>query len=190
MLWYIENDYFSSKKYIFQADQGATDQFFYVIQTPFQQLDIYTISQKSYKYVENVLKIDYETAKLLAVLMIKIAFSPLKKFEQPNIKGKIQAHYDAFWTSTMAALVHTVTGFDTDYIIRNMPVTEVCLYYVAWKKINGGEVIQRTEEQILILQDQRASMLIVEYLIQKGKIPQEQKTKWYTIITTDPAKKR
>jgi hypothetical protein len=41
----------------------------------------------------------------------------------------------------MAALVHTVTGFDTDYIIRNMPVTEVCLYYVAWKKINGGEVI-------------------------------------------------
>lgn len=190
MLWYIENDFFSSKKYIFQADQLAIDQFFYVIQTPFQQLNIYDIPQKAYKYVENVLKMDYKTAKMLAVLMIKIAFSPLKKFEQPNIKGKIQAHYDAFWVSTMAALVHTVTGFDTDYIIRNMPVTEVCLYYVAWKKINGSEVIQRTEEQILILQDQRASMLIVEYLIQKGKIPQEQKTKWYTIITTDPTKKR
>lgn len=189
LLWYMENDYFTGKKYLYQADEMATDQFFYVIQTPFQQLNIYKIPQMAYKYVENVLKIDYETAKILAVLLIKIAFSPLKKFQTPNIKGKIQVFYDSFWATSLAVIVHNTTGFDTDYIIQKMPVSEVCLYYIAWKKMNGGnDVIQRTEEQILILQDQRASMLIVEYLIQKGKIKQEQKQHYYTLITTDPSK--
>lgn len=189
ILWYINNDFFSGQKYIFQADKQAIDQFFYVIQTPFQQLSIYEISYLSQNFVEDILKIDYETAKLLAVLLIKIAFSPLKKFSTPNIKGKIQAYYDAVWMTSLAATVHSVSGYETDYIIKKMPVTEVCLYYVSWKKMNGGQIVERTEQQILILQDQRAAMLIVEYLIQKGKIKEEQKEHWYNIIITDPDKK-
>lgn len=189
LLWYIDNDYFSSQKYIYQADNMATDQFFYVIQTPFQQLSIYDIPSKAYKYVQLQMKIDYEMAKTLAIMLIKIGFSPLKKFSTPNIQGKIQTHYDAVWMTTLAATVHNVSGYDTDYIIQKMPVSEVCFYFVVWKKMNGGQMVQRTEQQILILQDQRAAMLIVEYLIQKGKIKEEQKEHWYNVIITDPDKK-
>lgn len=189
ILWYLENDYFSGDKYLYQASQAATDQFFYVIQTPFQQLSIHDIPTKSFKYVQLVMKLDYNIAKTIAVLLIKIGFSPLKKYQTPNIKGKIQLHYDAMWTTSLAATVHSTTGFDTDYIIQKMPVTEVCLYYVIWKRMNSSEVVQRTEEEILILQDQRAAMLIVEYLIQKGKIKEEQKEHYYQMIITDPDKK-
>lgn len=189
LLWYMNNDYFSSNKTILQADDNSTDVFLYILQTPFNQLDIFDSYTNAFKYVQNVLNITYEQAKMLIINIIRTSFSPLKKFSSPNIKGKINVRYDGYWLTTLAAIVHSVTGYDTDYIIQKMPVTEVSLYYVVWKKLRGDEVIEHTEEEILILQDQRASMLIVEYLAEKGIIKEDQIQHYYQIIITDPNKK-
>ena len=124
--------------------------------------------------------------------LINLAFSPLKLFpdatEVKLTKGQ-QPLYDAEWISSLISAVHQVTGAGAEKIRKQMSLNSVCHYYVEYAKSQGMKNIgKKSEPDIIQEMDVRSNQLIVERLIEKGIIKEEDK-EYYETLMLAPSKR-
>lgn len=124
--------------------------------------------------------------------LINLAFSPLKLFpdatEVKLTKGQ-QPLYDAEWISSLISAVHQVTGAGAEKIMKQMSLNSVCQYYVEYAKSQGVKNIgKKSEAEIIQEMDVRSNQLIVERLIEKGIIKEEDK-EYYETLMLAPSKR-
>ena len=179
-LWVIESPFVKVDKNVSNVD---VDIFFYLLEHGVGDLDPVRITSESLQFTSRSIQISYEDAVDIIYRMIRLSFKPLSMF--PKTTSSEENFYDADFLTALIAKVHSVTGYTPEYILNEMSMTAVCYYFVQVSRLNGSQNIKRqTPEEILIMQDYRASELVIDRLIEKGVIQPEEREKYLKIITT------
>ena len=185
-LWIIDSPFVCFDKNITQSD---VDIFFYLLENGVGDCDPVRIVTESLQFTSRCIQITFDEAFGIITEIIKLSFKPLNLFPNSNSKG--QNIFDADFLTSLVTRVRQVTGYNPDYILNEMSMSSVCYYFAQFARVNGNEnIFRRTEEEILIMQDLRASELIVERLIELDVIKPEEKEKYVKIITTPPNKNK
>lgn len=181
-LWVCDSPFISSMKKPKEID---IDFFMYVLYNGVKMSPSEVFSN-SIKFCENKLKISYVEALSYIITIIKYAFRPLKLF--PASGGMVKkVSFDADWLTSLVARVHNVTGYSPEYIMNEMSLTACCYYFAQYARIQGAEnVYKRTDEEILILQNERTVEMICERLIELNIFPEEEYEKWKKVMVTKP----
>lgn len=181
-LWLIESPFVVQNKQITETD---IDIFMYILENGIEQCDPLNSVSKSFGYCESK-NIDYGQAAEIIFLLIKLSFKPLCLF--PKVYGqKNSLLYDTDWLTSVIAKVHSVTGYNPDTIMNEIPLTAICLYFAQYARINGNEAIyKRSPEELLIAQDQRCCELVVDRLIQTHVMPLKEREKILKHMMTRP----
>lgn len=184
-LWAIDSPIINYNKEIRPLD---CDIFFYILEHGVRKFNASEIVSNAINYTSNVLNLTFDEALNIILTIIKVSFRALNLF--PKVKAQGRSSFDAEWLTSLVTKVHVVTGYTPEYIINDLALSTACYYFAQYIRMNGNEQIyKRTDEEILKLEDHRASELVVERLIEKGYIKEEDKNKWVEIITTPPNKK-
>ena len=164
------------------------DIFMYILDNGLTELDTVELLMKSIDYCKKS-EIDLNTAVDIIILSIKIAFRPLKLF--PRICGNnLKPTYDCDWITCLVSKVHAVTGYSPDYIMKELSLTSACYYFAQHRRLLGDDSIyKRTDEEILLLQDERCCEMICDRLIELQVFPPEEKQKWKKEMMTLPNNK-
>lgn len=185
-LWVIDSPFVNYEKDVKAPD---IDLFFYILENGIGDGDSVRIISDSLQYTPNHLKMTYDEGLSIITSIIKISFKPLNLFPKTNASGG-RNEFDADWLTSLVAKVHQVTGYLPDYIMNEMSLTSACYYFAQYRRMNGADnIFKRTPEEILILEDRRACEMIIERLIEKKVISENEKEKWFKEITTSPKNK-
>lgn len=164
------------------------DIFMYILDNGLEEMDTVELFMKSIDYCKRS-EIDLNTAVDIILLSIKIAFRPLKLF--PRMGGNnSKPIYDCDWITCLISKVHAVTGYSPDYIMKELSLTSACYYFAQHRRLLGDDTIyKRTDDEILLLQDDRCCELICDRLIELNVFPAEEKAKWKKEMMTLPNNK-
>lgn len=185
-LWVINSPFVNYEKEIKEVD---IDLFYYILDNGIGDGDPIRLLSESLQYTSNHLQISYEEAHGILSTMIRLSFKPLNLFPKSVSSGK-KSIFDADWLTALITKVHEVTGYTPDYIMNEMSLTSACYYFAQYRRMNSNdEIYKRTDEEILILEDKRASEMVVDRLIERGIFPIEEREKWLNQITTPHHKK-
>lgn len=164
------------------------DIFMYILENGLNEFDTIELFMKSIDYCKKN-GIDLKTAVDIILLSIKIAFRPLKLFPKMT-GGSTKPVYDCDWITCLVSKVHAVTGYSPDYIMKELSLTSACFYFAQHRRILGDDTIyKRTDEEILLLQDDRCCEMICDRLIELEVFPPEEKQKWKREMITPPNNK-
>lgn len=184
-LWVIDSPFVNYEKDVKEVD---VDMFFYLLENGIGDGDTVRIISDSLKYTEKHLKMTYDEGLSIITSIIKISFKPLNLFPKTNTSGG-RNEFDADWLTSLITKVHQVTGYSPDHIMNEMALTSACYYFAQYRRMNGSDqIFKRTDEEILILEDRRASEMIIERLIEKNVIPEDEKEKWFKEIISSHKK--
>lgn len=182
-LWATGSPFVSSHR---EPTENDVDYFMYILYNGITSENAATVFTESLNFCEEKLNMKYSEALLIIINVIKYAFRPLKLFPATG-GGYGKLSFDADWLTSLVARVHNVTGYTPDYIINELPITACCYYFAQYARIQGVENIhKRTDEEILILQNERVSELICERLIELEVFPPEEFSKWKRVMLTKP----
>lgn len=185
-LWVLDSPFVNYEKNVNEVD---VDLFFYILNNGIGDGDPVRLISESLQYTSTNLQITYDEGLKIISSMVKLSFKPLNMFPKSLSSGNKNL-FDADWLTALTTKVHSVTGYSPDYIMYEMPLTTACFYFAQYKRMNGSEdIYKRTDEEILILEDKRASELVVDRLIEKGIFPIEERERWLKEITTPHNKK-
>lgn len=116
------------------------------------------------------------------------SFYPLSMFPQTSASLVHQDPvFDVDWLTSICSRVHTMTGYTPDKIM-DMPLNLVCYYYIQYARQQGEKLEHRPPQEILVAQDYRACELIVDYLVETGKLDASERDATLKIISTNPEK--
>lgn len=145
------------------------DLFFYLLQTKDFSDSMQKLVVKSLNYCQNVLHINLKTAAEILHKIIRINFRVLNMF--PRIKAECRGSFNADWITSIATKVAQVSSYSTQEIYKDISFCEVYYLFAQYCRQQGSQSIYlRTEEEIQIEIDLRATELVVERLIEKGVI--------------------
>lgn len=145
------------------------DLFFYLLQTKDFSDSMQILVVKSLNYCQNVLHINLKTAAEILHKIIRINFRVLNMF--PRIKAECRGSFNADWITSIATKVAQVSSYSTQEIYKDISFCEVYYLFAQYCRQQGSQSIYlRTEEEIQIEIDLRATELVVERLIEKGVI--------------------
>lgn len=184
-LWVIDSPFVNYEKNVKEVD---IDLFFYILENGVGDGDTVRIITDSLQYTEKHFQMTYDECLNIITTIIKMSFKPLNLFPKTNMAGRND--FDADWLTSLITKVHAVTGYSPDYIMKEMSLTSACYYFAQYRRMNGSEnIFKRTDEEILILEDKRACEMIIERLIEKKVITEDEREKWLKEISTSPKNK-
>lgn len=151
--------------------------------------DFEALAKSSINYCKN-LNITYDLGKSICYALINLAFAPLRLFPKTikKTEGGIPL-YDEDWISSIVSKVHAQTGMSPERIMKTMTMNAACMWFVDWTRMQGQKNIGRkSNEEIVYQMDLRANALIVDRLIEKGVIKEEDR-EYYEIAMRSPSKR-
>ena len=185
-LWMLDSPFALGKDNIKQVD---VDLFLAALE--FSGDDIEALAVSSLDYCKKH-QLNEELARQICDKIISLAFSPLLLFPDSGamkLTADQQPLYDAEWIANLVYAVHQVTGKSPEFIQKQMPLNAVCQYFVQFAKNQGMKGIgKKSEPEIIQLMDERCNTLIVERLIEKGIIKEEDKS-YYEELMKAPSKR-
>lgn len=129
------------------------------------------------------LKIDEKKVSNVITKICRESFAPLKSM--PNVrkvKGKVIIYYDVSWLVTVISSVHRICGASQDDILYKMPMSLAMRYHVQHAKEQGMHIARRTDDEILIAQHKRMTELVLDRLIEKGFVKEEDRDTVFEIM--------
>lgn len=157
------------------------DLFFYLLQTKDFSSPVEELFNKSLNYCEEQLNFTQEQAVQIIQKLVRVSFRVLNMF--PRLKLQQKPVFNLDWLTSIVTKVRQVSSYSTQEIYKEVPVCEAYYLFAQFCRQKGSETIYlRTEEDIMIEQDLRASQIIVQYLIEKGFIEETNKTYYVNMI--------
>lgn len=169
-LWLKNSPFLELNLDVNTIKQEDVDLFFYVLNTNIRKIDFQFSKAQSLNFFSiNFPELTFEDGIALALHITHLMFTPLKYFsyEQKRTEGNVTVDYSIRWLTGMAIAVRQVTGYDIDFIIQELPLNIICYYYVQFRRKNGQQINDRSDEEILIMIDQRCVNIILDYWIEK-----------------------
>lgn len=190
-LYAIENPIIKSSKTKEVTDLDMAI-FCYVTQCPdFNANDISGIAMKAKLWFGST-GIEINDASKAISRLVSLAFEPLDFFPpspEEQLMGSKEACFDSDWCASMISTTHQMTGLLPEQILK-MPVAACGWYFIQYAKQNGTKNIGRkSNAQIIYEMDIRSNELIVERLIEKGVIKEEDRD-YYLECLKSPSKRR
>lgn len=113
---------------------------------------------------------------------LKAAFQPLAMFPSSNVKGGEQCVFDADWIMRLAAVGCKVGGLKLEEALR-LPMYALTSMFIQLARMNGNQNIERqAPEEILRQQSHRVCELVIDRLIQLGKIDASERDKYIEMV--------
>ncbi len=185
-LWCLDSPFALGKDDIKQVD---VDLFLAALEFTGDDLEALAISSLDYCKKH---QLNEELARQICNKIISLAFSPLLLFPDSGamkLTADQQPLYDAEWIANLVYAVHQVTGKSPEFIQKQMSLNAVCQYFVQFAKNQGMKGIgKKSEPEIIQLTDERCNTLIVERLIEKGIVKEEDKS-YYEELLKAPSKR-
>lgn len=166
--------------------------FLYVTQSPdFQQSELRTLTAKSGAWY-NSAGMDYDEAVTAVDKILSLAFQPMDFFPpstSEQLVGKKETAFDSDWCAAMISAVHQMTGLLPEQILK-MPVATCGWYFLQFAKQQGTKNLERkSNAEIIYEMDIRCNEMIVQRLIEKGIIKEEERD-YYLECLKSPSKRR
>ena len=113
---------------------------------------------------------------------LKTAFQPLSMFPVSIVKGGEQIIFDADWIVRLASVACNVGGMKFDEALR-LPMFTLTSMFVQYARMQGTKNIERqAPEEILKQQGHRVCELVIDRLIQLGKIDSSDRDKYIEMV--------
>lgn len=150
------------------------DVFFYLLQTKDYNADLTQLFSKSVGYCKNVLKLDEKQIVKTFEKFYKNEFRCLNLF--PKVNEEKKPLFNADWLISLISKVKPLTSYTTQQLYKDISITQVYYYFASYCRMQGDQrIFIRTEDQILYEEDKRMCQLIVDRLIEKGVIQEQQR---------------
>lgn len=157
------------------------DVFLYLLDTKDFSLSLEELIAKSLNYSSSVLKLTKEQTQDVIQKLFKITFRVLNMF--PRLQAQKEAVFNADWLTSLVTKVAQVSSYSTQELYKSISICQIYYLFAQYCREKGSEAIfLRTEEEILAEQDLRATVLVVERLIELGHIDQVNKEYYIKLI--------
>lgn len=146
--------------------------FFYLLQTKDYGCTPGELLTNSMNYCTDKMNLSELEAIEIFQKIIKINFRVLNMF--PKLKIERKSVFNVDWMTSIATKVKQVSSYSTQEIYKEVPFCEIYYLFAQYCRQNGSEAIYlRTEEEIQIEIDLRSTELVVDRLIEKNVIEQD-----------------
>ena len=150
------------------------DVFFYLLQTKDFSSDVGALFKKAVGYIKNEMKLDEKQVVQLFAKLYKIEFRCLNLF--PKTGEEKKAMFNVDWFTSLVSKVKPLTSYTTEQLYVDVSIPQIYYYFANYCRMQGDQrIFIRTEEEILYEEDYRMCQLIVDRLIEKGIIQQQER---------------
>lgn len=119
---------------------------------------------------------------------LKLAFFPLNMFPSSEIKSNSQTCFDSDWLMKCAAIACRIGNFSLDDALR-LPLHVISSLFIQNARIEGVKNIERqAPEEILRQQAYRVSELVIDRLIELGRINKSDRDYYIELVTKEEEK--
>ena len=164
--------------------------FFYLLQTKDYNSNIGLVLQNSMNYCENKLNLSIEQATNAFNKMYKVQFRVLSMFPSHS-NGDNENLFNLDWALSLVSKVKSLVSYTTEQLYNDVSIMQVYYYFADYCRSNGSEAIFiRTEDQILFEEDKRVCQLVLERLVEKEIIKNEQVDNYLNLMITKSQEKK
>ena len=160
------------------------DVFFYLLQTKDYGDELKQVIIKSMGYCQKVMNLNLDQVVQLFQQIYKIEFRCLNLF--PKNSQQKEPLFNVDWMISLVSKVKPLTSYTTEQLYNDISLTQIYYYFASYCRIQGDQsIFIRTEDEILYEEDRRMCQLVVDRIIEKGVIKQEQRDKIIELIVEE-----
>ena len=158
------------------------DEFFYILQTGNYEHDIKQLVLKSDDYCNKELHLAQHEAIKIFNRLYQIQFKVFSLFPRISNEGE-EPIFNVDWMLNIISKIKPYVSYTTEELYTKVSVMQIYYYYAQYLRNNGSDsIFIRSEQQILDEMDNRTIDLVLDRLIQKQIIKQDQRKEYFDLM--------
>lgn len=157
------------------------DIFFYLLQTREFTYDMKRLLSQSMDYCKKTYGLDFEVMLYVFHKIYQIQWKVMSLFPHTGIDDEPIFNVDRI--TSIVAKVKQLTSYTTEQLYTEISCSQIYYYFAQFLRLRGTDgIFTRNNQQILDEMDSRMIELVLERLIQKGKIDASKKQEYFDIM--------